>query len=560
MSPVQLAAPLPETDIYGDPIKETEVTEQAHLPEPLPTPPPIDTRPSSFAMLQHQPCQHHAHPITPCSHNKPVQAFVPRTSSLEFTPTPPLPIDPEKILRWMENAMLLQELNNETKGKDSHTYLNLYTDIHTLANRMNQINNEILDVKDTLKNTKEEVERLEKHLKVVSAHKQVLLTKASSCFRSFRTSSPSNSFAVMPHSSFRTAPPLLTLTPLITNFSTKLPHSSPPHNKVSSTALPCVSLEMDELAGTKTKDVSTLLTARVKNTGTHNATCANCMDTFNGIVPNTTASTVAPIVERSPDNARTKRSPSPSSPPAYRRSLNDKTHPHTTFQLLITEYSQIIPSPSSTLNGNMPNSLQMNNSTTKLTPFLSWNCPMPIRHTWMFCMENSLTMNTLVISMIWRPSFATLMMITSILMLNIVIPNIGWISEEAIHAFFLLCLFLFALYVFFFFLFCHKLVVRVLRKRIMLCFLLFVPVLLYAVLDYYVFKPKLGSTCDQLHVSRTDRAKLDQHNWRNMSLPKPEGRVMPHDDNIEHTRLVVETQAILSNDASRPRGIIGTIC
>jgi len=35
---------------------------------------------------------------------------------------------------------------------------------------------------------------------------------------------------------------------------------------------------------------------------------------------------------------------------------------------------------------------------------------------------------------------------------------------------------------------------------------------------------------------------------------------MLHDDNIEHTGLVVETQAMLSNDASRPRGIIGTIC
>jgi len=42
MSPVQLAAPLPETDIYGDPVKETEVTERAHSPEPLPTPPPIN--------------------------------------------------------------------------------------------------------------------------------------------------------------------------------------------------------------------------------------------------------------------------------------------------------------------------------------------------------------------------------------------------------------------------------------------------------------------------------------------------------------------------------------
>jgi len=37
MSLVQLAAPLPETDIYGDPVEET-VTEQAHSPKPLPTP------------------------------------------------------------------------------------------------------------------------------------------------------------------------------------------------------------------------------------------------------------------------------------------------------------------------------------------------------------------------------------------------------------------------------------------------------------------------------------------------------------------------------------------
>jgi len=44
--------------------------------------------------------------------------------------------------------MLLQELNQETKGKDSHAYLDLYTNIRTLANCMNQINNEILDVKD----------------------------------------------------------------------------------------------------------------------------------------------------------------------------------------------------------------------------------------------------------------------------------------------------------------------------------------------------------------------------------------------------------------------------
>jgi len=35
---------------------------------------------------------------------------------------------------------------------------------------------------------------------------------------------------------------------------------------------------------------------------------------------------------------------------------------------------------------------------------------------------------------------------------------------------------------------------------------------------------------------------------------------MSHDDSIEHTGLVTETQAMVSNDASRPRGIIGTIC
>jgi len=136
MSPVQLATPLPETDIYGDPVEEVEATEQAHSPEPLPTPPPVNNRPSGFAMLQHRSCQHHAHPIAPCSPIKLARAFVPRTPSLEFTPTPPLPIDPEKILGWMENSTLLQELNNETKGKDSHAYLDLYTDIRTLANRM----------------------------------------------------------------------------------------------------------------------------------------------------------------------------------------------------------------------------------------------------------------------------------------------------------------------------------------------------------------------------------------------------------------------------------------
>jgi len=35
---------------------------------------------------------------------------------------------------------------------------------------------------------------------------------------------------------------------------------------------------------------------------------------------------------------------------------------------------------------------------------------------------------------------------------------------------------------------------------------------------------------------------------------------MLHNDSIEHTGLVTETQAIVSNDASRPQGIIGTIC
>jgi len=78
----------------------------------------------------------------------------------------------------------------------------------------------------------------------------------------------------------------------------------------------------------------------------------------------------------------------------------------------------------------------------------------------------------------------TIMFIT---MLNIVIPTIGWTCEGAVHAFFLLCLFLFALYVSLYLLFCHELVVHVLRKRIMLHFLLFVPALLYAVLDYYAF-------------------------------------------------------------------------
>jgi len=90
----------------------------------------------------------------------------------------------------MENSTLLQELNNETKGKDSHAYLDLYMDICTLANRMNQSNNEILDVKDTLKNTKKEVERLEKHLKVVSAHKQVPVDQSEQLFRKFKNFLP----------------------------------------------------------------------------------------------------------------------------------------------------------------------------------------------------------------------------------------------------------------------------------------------------------------------------------------------------------------------------------
>jgi len=191
MSPVQLAASLPETDIYSDPVEETEVTECAHSPDPLPTLPRIvDTRPSGFTMLQHQPCQHHAHPIAPCSPVMLSRPLFPRIPTLEYALTPPLPIDPEKVLGWLENATLLQELNNETKGKDSHAYLDLYSDIRTLANRMNQINNEILDVKDTLKNTKEEVERLEKRLKVVSTHKQVLVDQSEQLFWKFQNFLP----------------------------------------------------------------------------------------------------------------------------------------------------------------------------------------------------------------------------------------------------------------------------------------------------------------------------------------------------------------------------------
>ena len=42
--------------------------------------------------------------------------------------------------------------------------------------------------------------------------------------------------------------------------------------------------------------------------------------------------------------------------------------------------------------------------------------------------------------------------------------------------------------------------------------------------------------------------------------PKRECCMMLHDDSIEHAGLAVETHAMLSNDASRPRGMIGTIC
>jgi len=222
--------------------------------------------------------------------------------------------------------------------------------------------------------------------------------------------------------------------------------------------------------------------------GTHNATCASYTSTFSGTVHNTAASTVAPIVERNPDSVRTRRHPSPFSPPAYRRrSPNDEAHPHATFPLPIMDYSQTIPSPSSTLNNNMPVFLPTNDSTRKSMPLWSWNHPTQIQRTWTFSVESSLIVNASVISTIRRPNFAKLITITSILTLNIVIPTIGWISEEAVRAFFLLCLFLFVFYVFLCLLFCHDLVVRVLRKRIMLCFVLFVPALLYAVLDYYVF-------------------------------------------------------------------------
>jgi len=73
---------------------------------------------------------------------------------------------------------------------------------------------------------------------------------------------------------------------------------------------------------------------------------------------------------------------------------------------------------------------------------------MPIQRTWAFYVENLLTVNASAISTIQRLSFAKLITITSILTLNIVIPTIGWMSEEAVHAFFLICLFLFAFYVF----------------------------------------------------------------------------------------------------------------
>ena len=115
-------------------------------------------------------------------------------------------------------------------------------------------------------------------------------------------------------------------------------------------------------------------------------------------------------------------------------------------------------------------------------PLWSWSHPTQIQRTWTFSVENSLIVNASVISTIRRPSFAKLITITFILTLNIAIPTIGWISEETVRVFFLLCLFLFALYVFFCLLFCHDLVVRVLRKRIMLRFVLFVPALLYAML------------------------------------------------------------------------------
>ena len=152
----------------------------------------------------------------------------------------------------------------------------------------------------------------------------------------------------MPHSFFRTTPLSLTLAPSTTSFLIKLPHSSPPYNSVSFTAPPYTSSEMDAPVGTKTKIISTPPTACVKNIGMHNATCANFTDTFSGTVPNIAASIVAPIAERSPDNARTRRSPSLFSLPAYRRSPNAEAHPHATSPLLTTDYSQIIPSPSST--------------------------------------------------------------------------------------------------------------------------------------------------------------------------------------------------------------------
>ena len=37
-------------------------------------------------------------------------------------------------------------------------------------------------------------------------------------------------------------------------------------------------------------------------------------------------------------------------------------------------------------------------------------------------------------------------------------------------------------------------------------------------------------------------------------LPKPEGRVMSHDDNVEHTELVTDTQAMVSNDIADHKG------
>ena len=40
----------------------------------------------------------------------------------------------------------------------------------------------------------------------------------------------------------------------------------------------------------------------------------------------------------------------------------------------------------------------------------------------------------------------------------------------------------------------------------------------------------------------------------------PYSHMMSHDGSIKHTGLVVEIQAVMSNDTSRPQGIFGTIC